>query len=109
MTVSPWCTQNAKMLSRPALLWFPLLFCLDAFTSKQLDKCLIATRSRWRGWGRDVNQQSKRWCLLQGLYEPGQLCLTPCTELLSEGGGRSREEDAVTLVFVVVATAQPSL
>lgn len=50
------------------------------------------------GWGggggeggsRDVNQRSKWWCLLQGLYEPGQLCLTPCTELLSEGGKKQR-------------------
>lgn len=59
--------------------------------------------------GGDVNQRSKWRCLLQELYEPGQLCLTPCTELLSERGDRSREEDAVTLVLVVVATAQPSL
>lgn len=39
--------------------------------------------------GRDVNQRSKQWCILQGLYEPGQLCLTPCTELLSGVGGEA--------------------
>lgn len=64
--------------------------CIYPDTVGQMFNCETSSSRGWDGGGGDVNQRSKRRCLLQCLYEPGQLCLTPCTELLSEEGRERR-------------------